>query len=277
MRCDEAMELLGKLRDGELSPGTRTAVAEHIAGCRACASVASDLDRLGTALKAIRHRAPEGLVLRGSENQEDVVRAPLELPWQSGGPARGLSARDLPERGPEQHDWRSLARTAALIAVTATLSSLITWAVLTGSLGDSRASRRLAHDAVTAHVRSLLAGNSIQIASADPHTVKPWFSGRVEFAPSIRDLSSDGFPLAGARIDLVGDRRVGVAVYKRRLHTIDVFMWLDDESEPATADGTPSARAERGYNLIRWQRSGVTYLAVSDLNAGELLVLQGLL
>jgi anti-sigma factor RsiW len=113
----------------------------------------------------------------------------------------------------------------------------------------------------------------VQVASSQSHTVKPWFNGRIEFAPSVKDLTDRGFPLVGGRVDVVGGQRAATLVYKRRLHVINVFIW-------SAADGAssgPMAGAVQGYNTVSWTAGGLTYWAISDLNARELAELQALL
>ena len=119
-------------------------------------------------------------------------------------------------------------------------------------------------------MRSLLQESPIQVASSEAHTDKPWFAGRLEFAPSVKDLTAEGFPLAGARLDYIGDRRVAALVYHRRLHVVNVFEW------PATdgADSAPRDFVHKGYNVVSWGKGGIAYWAISDLNIGELRLLQ---
>ena len=158
-----------------------------------------------------------------------------------------------------------MAATAAACLVTA----LITW----GTVARWNAGEIVEREIVSAHVRSLLQETPIQVASSDAHTVKPWFNGRVDFAPDVKDLTAEGFPLIGGRLDYIGERRVSAIVYRRRQHVVNVFMW------PAGQSTSPAPRpvVQRGYNLQSWSRSGVTYWAISDLNAGELSQLQSLL
>jgi anti-sigma factor RsiW len=161
-----------------------------------------------------------------------------------------------------------MAQAAALVIV-AGLSSLVSW-----QLGESRARHNmLERDVVSAHARSLLQESPVQVASSQSHTVKPWFNGRIEFAPSVKDLTDKGFPLVGGRVDVVGGQRVATLVYKRRLHVINVFIWPAADS---TSPGTTRA-AVQGYNTVSWTVGGLTYWAISDLNARELAELQGLL
>src|SRR5262249_39585504 len=131
----------------------------------------------------------------------------------------------------------------------------------------------LERDVFAAHVRSLLQDSPTQVASSDSHTVKPWFAGRLEYAPAVKDLAAEGFPLAGARLDYVGERRVAALAYRRRLHVISVFVWPSNDA----ADSAPHAVAYRGYNLLTWSRGGTAYWAISDLNMNELRQLQALL
>ena len=97
----------------------------------------------------------------------------------------------------------------------------------------------------------LLQASPMQIAFSDSHTVKPWFAGRLEFAPAVKDLAADGFPLAGARLDYIDGRRVAALVYRRRLHVVNVFLWPSTEVEAA-----PREPSVRDYNLISWRRAG---------------------
>jgi len=95
-------------------------------------------------------------------------------------------------------------------------------------------------------------------------------AGRLEFAPAVKDLAADGFPLAGARLDYIDGRRVAALVYRRRLHVVNVFLWLSTEVEAA-----PREPSVRDYNLISWRRGGIAAWAVSDLGMAELRELQG--
>ena len=95
-------------------------------------------------------------------------------------------------------------------------------------------------------------------------------AGRLEFAPAVKDLAADGFPLAGARLDYIGGRRVAALVYRRRLHVVNVFLWPSTGAETA-----PHESSVRDYNLISWRWGGIADWAVSDLGMAELRELQG--
>jgi anti-sigma factor RsiW len=115
---------------------------------------------------------------------------------------------------------------------------------------------------VASHVRATLGNRLIDVASSDQHTVKPWLSARLPYSPPVADLSSEGFRLAGARIDYVGGKQVAVLVYQRRQHVIDVYVW--------PGDGDSGAFARDGFNVEHFARAGMRYALVSDLNRNEL-------
>jgi anti-sigma factor RsiW len=111
----------------------------------------------------------------------------------------------------------------------------------------------------------LEANHLSDVTSSDQHTVKPWFSGKLDYAPVVKDLVSKGFPLAGGRLDYLDNRPVAALVYKRRQHTINLFLW----PSPAQDSGLRTLTL-RGYNVVQWTHSHMVYWAVSDVNAGDL-------
>jgi anti-sigma factor (TIGR02949 family) len=248
MQCSEAREHVSAYIDGEVARGDDHAIKAHVAACPACAELAGDYRRISRELASGYERAPADL--------EDKIRARLDA--EDSAPAARWYA-----------DWRRWARQAAVVVVAAGLSALLTWQWTLSSAQNAGLEREV----VAAHVRSLLQENTTQVASSDRHTVKPWFNGRLDFAPAVKDLAAEGYPLIGGRLDLIGDRRIAVVVYKRRHHVINVFMWPSAGAEAAN----PRLSAVKGYNALTWTAGGIAYWAVSDLNAPELGELQKLL
>lgn len=163
--------------------------------------------------------------------------------------------------------WRTLAIGTSITAL----------AILVLSLGFIFAGRdkgsALLEEAVSAHVRSLLADHLTDLTSAERHSVKPWLSNRLDFAPPVHDLASEGFSLLGGRLDYLGERPAAAIVYRYRQHIINVFI------QPSVTSNDSSIRASthRGYNSAKFEFGGMGYWAVSDLNPDDLRNLANLL
>ena len=236
--------------DGALTPAEAARVAAHLERCPACAALQTRLLALSDRIRTTspRHAAPPAL--------RDALRTRIAM-LASPEPAAMSRPR-----------WRSPARFGAGMALAAMLLLVVGLPALlrpppemfTGTI-------------VASHVRALQPGHLMDVASTDQHTVKPWFDGRLDFAPPVKDLAPDGFPLIGGRLDYLADRPVAALVYQRRQHVIDLFVWPAGATPP---DPAPAARSHHGYNVRRWTRDRMEFAAVSDLDPQELAMFAGL-
>lgn len=158
-------------------------------------------------------------------------------------------------------------RAAALPGLGWGVALTVALAAAAGSALDARraATEHAVDEIVASHVRAGLSSRDIDVISTDRHTVKPWFNGRLDFAPPVVDLSASGFALAGGRLDYVGQRRVAVLVYRYRQHVIDVYVWPSGEG-----GARPYATVSQGYALDRWEAAGMTWWAVTDAEPSAL-------
>jgi anti-sigma factor RsiW len=244
--CKEVRGLLSPYADRELDLVRSVAIDRHLEECPACAAAVERIQSLSRALgdPTLYYPAPPELRQR--------VRTAVRRASQ---PARRLAWRPL------------LVSTAAAILV-----ALAGWGVFRGLSVPTR-DERLAREVVASHVRSLLWDtHRVDVASSDQHTVKPWFLGKVDVAPDVKDLSRQGFPLIGGRLDYVDDRPAAALVYQRERHVINVFVW-----QTAEPDRAPEERERQGYHLIHWTDNGRSFWVVSELNRQDLQTFTDLL
>jgi anti-sigma factor RsiW len=236
--------------DGELDPANVLAMEKRMSTDPALAAVCERIDALQHLMRAHlpREAPPPGLRRR----VEAVVG--MQRPRAQLAPARYARTGFAQA----QFSWRALA---ASIAVTAVVAGSSTSMFLAPSQSDL-----MRNGVVDAHIRALMAPQPIDVASSDRHTVKPWFNGRIPQAPRVVDLAKQGFPLAGGRIDVVGEVPVPTLVYAHAKHLISLTAVPDS----GHADSAPVPSAVNGYNMYRWTEDGVAYWAVSDVAAADL-------
>jgi anti-sigma factor RsiW len=133
-------------------------------------------------------------------------------------------------------------------------------------LFDRLNTHSLVDEVIASHVRSMLATHLLDVPSTDQHTVKPWFDGKLKFAPPVHDFADHGFRLIGGRLDYLDNQEIAAVVYQRGKHIINVFVW------PAESDvsGSLQSFSRSGYNIIHRNRDGFEWWAVSDVNAADL-------
>lgn len=232
--CGKFLLLQAEL-DGELDAAESAALAEHRATCPVCRRSESAIMVARRALRRATYHRADPELLRRVAHRVGPVPPPhgrrMSFPW------RGLAT------------FGAGAALAAAIALT----------VLPVGRPDIVASL------VDDHVRALQPGHLLDVVSTNQHTVKPWFDGRLDFAPPVKDLAAEGFPLVGGRLDYLHGRSVAVLVYSRGKHVIELFVW------PASGRAGLPALVERdGYNVTHWEASGMSLTAVSDLEQSGL-------
>lgn len=236
MNCEETRTLIDAYVDGELDLVHNMEVEQHAASCERCGTELRNLNALQHSMRSaeMRFRVPQKLI------------AQIE---------RDVRKESVP-RGATKPFWAQFAYAAALLAVFA-----VSLAIWRGTSGQDR----VADQIVASHVRSLMASHLFDVQSTDQHTVKPWFHGKLDYAPPVNDYAADGYPLIGGRMDFLDGHPVAAIVYQRRQHPINLFVW------PTQAgDARPRNFAENGYNLIHWRKAGMDYWLVSDLGDNEL-------
>jgi anti-sigma factor RsiW len=241
--CQETQTLLDGYVDGELDLVRSLEVERHLEDCQACAQVYKNHHALRSAIKG------GDLYFRPPAHLQKRVRAAARKAHRA-------------ETKTRVWPWRGLSAAASLAAV-----ALLVWSLVPMLTGPS-ATDLLTRELIAGHVRSLMASHLTDIASSDQHTVKPWFEGKLDFSPPVIDLTEQGFPLVGARLDYLDKRPVAALVYQRQHHVINLFIW------PSTHDSEKGEQTvtRQGYHLMHWAQSGLSYWAVSNLNLGGLQV-----
>jgi len=237
MEHEDIRALIHPYTDGELDAANVQLVEDHLQSCPECRSTELGIRSLRTALTSSvpAFRTPAGLRKRIRADLRREAAAERQISWP----------------------WLSLAIGTACALL---LVGLVVFQTFRGSRNA------IADQVVADHVRSLLATHLVDVVSSDQHTVKPWFDGKVDFAPQVRDFAADGFPLVGGRLEYLDGRTIVALVYRRNKHPINVLI----SPAPGRRDVSPETLTRRGFNLVHWTQGEMSYWAVSDLNSTEL-------
>jgi anti-sigma factor RsiW len=234
--CDKVLLVQAEL-DGELDAAQAAALEAHRVGCAICQAAQTELLRARELLRGeVYETTPDGVRARvmARLRQAEPRRAPARRRWV----------------------WPSVSGFSLGAACAAALALLV---VLPQR-------DNLAGQLVAGHIRALQPGHLEDVVSTDQHTVKPWFDGRLDFAPPVRDFAAEGFPLKGGRLDYLDGRAVAALVYQRDKHIIDLYVWPMDGLTPHLAGDT----VIQGYNVAHWTAEGMNFWIVSDVERGQL-------
>ncbi|HZS58892.1 MAG TPA: anti-sigma factor [Gemmatimonadaceae bacterium] len=241
MTHDHFEDQLSAYADGELEE--RAELETHLASCASCTARLVEYRAIGDSLRQRARAEPAPAALRARvEAAIGGAQAAAASPW---------ARRRRPMWSPGV-----LAAAAAVVL-----------AVGVGVSGWGRRDDSVSKEVLDSHVRSLAGDQAhlFDVQSTDQHTVKPWFSGKLDFAPHVVDFTPEGFPLLGGRVDFIEGRRVAALVYGRRLHKINVYEWPTGGNDTKTA-----GELRLGYSMLHWSHAGMMYWAVSDVGPPDL-------
>lgn len=251
MDCANARIHLLDRRRGALAASQRSELEAHMASCDACLREDAADAELTTLLERElpRLRAPEGL-RRRLQGRLGLNKAPARASVWAGG-------------------FLGLAAGAALAALVVLVLHVRPPAPNSGVM---------VAEAVNDHLRVLYSDRPLEVQSGGIHQVKPWFEGRVDFAPVVGFAGDDDFPLQGGAVAYFIDRKAAAFVFKRRLHLITLFVFPAQGLPWPPADQTVGpARAtlstSRGFHTLLWTQADLGYALVSDVAPADLTAL----
>ncbi|HET9742191.1 MAG TPA: anti-sigma factor [Terriglobales bacterium] len=235
--------LLHAYLDNELDLVRSMELEDHLAECGECAHEVASYRTLRENIAGadLRYATPPDL------------RSRIDAALRKEERQRAKSAR--PQRSIPWWNWATVAAACVIVAA----------ALIVPRFVSPRENSTLARELVADHVRSLMASHLTDVLTSDQHTVKPWFTGKIDFSPQVPDLSAEGFDLIGGRLDYLDGHPAAAIVYQRHKHVINLFTWPS-----AGADEAPHATEQDGFHVIQWRKGGMDYCAISDVNEQEL-------
>ena len=246
MDCQIARTYLLDAHAGRLALAVEADLREHLETCVACAHEDAGERMLTEVLERRLPQHPASLALKRR----------LAAQWPPPSPVR------QPSRWRGWSPWLVPAAVAALLLVVAV------------PIYEGRRDAGLGNvmsEAVNDHLRVLRPDRALGVVSDQSHQVKPWFAGRLDFAPIVSFAGDAEFPLKGGSVEYFFDRRAAVFVYGRRLHTVSLFVFPPDGIP--LPSGRRAENSLRGFNVVLWRAGDLGYALVSDLNARELRTL----
>jgi anti-sigma factor RsiW len=231
--------------DGELSAGESVDFERALEACPDCRQRLEQARQMSALLRDLP-----------VEPAPDLLRARIERELRN---VASASASTVPQPAIR----RSVAPRLRWMAMAASivLAFGFGWMGAFQTLKGERESDEL----LSGYLRVAMA-QTVDVASSDRHTVKPWFAGRIDYSPPVYDLTTAGFPLVGGRVDVVDGRKVAVLVYRHNQHWLALTLW------PSSSSGSKAGAVNQrdGFVMADWRHDGFEMRAVADLAPAEM-------
>jgi anti-sigma factor RsiW len=253
MDCQDVRLQLHDYQRGHVGPDADREIRAHLERCTACAHEEAAGHVLTEVLERKLPQHPGSLALK-RRLAAQWPAAPARRPWWSG--------------------WRRALVPALATAFVLAVALPLYRELVPGARAPGAGN--MVTEAVNDHLRVLQRERPLDIESGGLHQVKPWFSGRLDFAPIVAFEGDAEFPLQGGAVGYFVDRKAAVFVYKRRLHSVSLFVfraeglpWPGRGLAPVGAASAYTA-SSRGFNVMLWRAGDLGYALVSDVDAREL-------
>ena len=250
---DTTLLLLQAYVDGELDAAASLSLENRL-------KTEPELVAARTTLMALRRRLRENAPLEQASERLHAAVAAI-----GSGSTTSLQVSPI---GPKRLDLRRSADIAPArrMALAACLVGALAGSVITTAVLTARAPMPVIAEVVADHLRAVMAPQPFDVASSDQHTVKPWFLGRVPFAPKVFDLTPAGYTLVGGRVDVLGGQAAATLVFRHGKHLISLL------SQPVgtAIAASRGAALDRGFLVRDWVSGNMHYWAVSDVAPNEL-------
>ena len=241
----DKIQLVQAELDGELNVAEATSLSGHRAECPVCQTAAAELMQARALIR-------DDLYQPVSDDARQRVMAALA----AARPVPQPSSRAAPSM---LQWWRGWWANGTSFGLGAVCAAALAFLLITPAMPPG-----LTEQIIGSHLRALQPGHLQDVASEDHHTVRPWFDGKLDFAPPVKDLAAVRFPLTGGRLDYLNGRPVAALVYQRDKHVINLFVW------PGTGEALPRTVERQGYNIVHWSKGDMTFWAISDLESAQL-------
>ena len=265
MSCADKCLLVDLALDDELDVAGLAEFERHLQECPDCAVAFARQKALRAGLRTQlqRHRTPSDLVQRirdalpdevPTAPEAEIVPRPMDRPMV------------LPPAAAASPVWPPVATRGRLKLMASGLCGALAASLVTIWFMQVTPEDRMTRAVVESHVRALMSGRMTDVDSADPKTIKPWFTGRLDVAPPVKDLSAHGFELVGARLDYIDNRRAAALVYRHNEHMITLYIFATPGAPMAESDVV----VRQGYAVCHWSSHGLTDWVVSDMDPDQL-------
>ena len=259
MDCKQSQQWISANLDAELGPSEAAQLSAHLEHCSQCRAMQEQLRALQALVSsdATSHTAPDYLRQR--------IHSAIKTEQQQ---QRATTRRPSPVTGISRWPWAWINLGLAGLSTAAFVLTLnLYWR-------QPSAEEQLEQELVASHYRALMPDHLADVVSTDQHTVKPWFTGKLDYSPPVFDLAGQGFALLGGRLDYVNHRPVAALAYQHRKHILNLYVW---PAAPGSKPSAPRAASRQGFQLLRWHQGEMEFSAISDVNAQDLAEFAGLL